>query len=224
MDYVRALPHTAHVMASMPHALPCRHAHRVSWQNSTVRDTCHLPALDPEVVRRGRGVVREDPLQEGFFHAGKQGGQGQGDHGDAQQSGNTQGAGAVPNGAAVGAAGGAEEGRAARATAALMEGLRHAPLLAPGEGGGQGEARSGGVGGGAAPEVVLEAAAMMCPETPQQVGGGPGVCGLGGGSKAGRCSCCGPMLWTCSLQRRMVQNKELAATMWLVAVRRHTCA
>lgn len=152
---------------------------RVSWQNATVRDTCHLPALDAEAVRRGRGVVREDPLQEGFYHAGVQG-----LAGDAQRTGDTQGAKAAADGTAVGVGGGAEANRAAQATAALMEGLRHAPLLAPREGEGHGEASCGGsVGGGVATEeVVLEAAAMMCPETPQQVGVGGrevdrGVCG-----------------------------------------------
>ncbi|KAG2451401.1 hypothetical protein HYH02_004001 [Chlamydomonas schloesseri] len=51
--------------------------HWVSWQNATLRDTAQLPHLEPELVRRGRGVVHEDPPQAAWSSgAGLSGGGG----------------------------------------------------------------------------------------------------------------------------------------------------
>ncbi|GFR42535.1 hypothetical protein Agub_g3441, partial [Astrephomene gubernaculifera] len=40
--------------------------HWVSWENATIRGKADLPYIDLDVVRQGRGVVREDPLDAGF--------------------------------------------------------------------------------------------------------------------------------------------------------------
>lgn len=55
--------------------------HRVSWQNATLRDTPQLPDLDPQLVRRGRGVVRDDPPEAAWSRASSSCGGGSSDRG-----------------------------------------------------------------------------------------------------------------------------------------------
>ncbi|PNW75018.1 hypothetical protein CHLRE_12g499950v5 [Chlamydomonas reinhardtii] len=55
--------------------------HWVSWQNATLRDTPQLPDLDPQLVRRGRGVVRDDPPEAAWSRASSSCGGGSSDRG-----------------------------------------------------------------------------------------------------------------------------------------------
>ncbi|KAG2445746.1 hypothetical protein HXX76_000352 [Chlamydomonas incerta] len=52
--------------------------HWVSWPNATVRDTPQLPRLDPLLVRRGRGVVHDDPPEAAWSSSAGSGGSGGG--------------------------------------------------------------------------------------------------------------------------------------------------